>query len=245
MPTSLILFDIDGTLVDTAGAGRRAMERVFQESFGIDAIQRKTAGVRFAGMTDTRIFEALATATGLPAERFQAALPALSDAYLEALGAEMARPDPRGRIMPGIVPLLKSLESRADVRLGLLTGNLETGARIKLEPFGLNPYFPGGGFGSDHHDRRELARLAWLELRKITGIPFPALRVVVVGDTEHDVDCARANGFRAVAVESGWVSRETLEASRPDALFADLTDLADVLRALELAIDPNRVEPDQ
>lgn len=235
MPGSLILFDVDGTLIDTAGAGRRAMERVFRESFGIDAAGQAAAGVRFAGMTDTRIFEALAAAAGIPASRFTAALPALFDAYLGALETEMARPDPRRRIMPGIVPLLETLANRADVRLGLLTGNLEAGARIKLEPFGLNPYFPGGGFGSDHQDRREVARLAWLKLREITGIPFPASRVVVVGDTEHDVDCARANGFQAVAVESGWISRETLAASGPNALFADLTDQAEVLRALGLA----------
>jgi phosphoglycolate phosphatase-like HAD superfamily hydrolase len=228
----LILFDIDGTLVDTAGAGRRALEQVFHDRFGVDAATQDTSRVRFAGMTDIRIFESLAEVSGIPPERFVAALPALSKDYLQALEGEMGRPDPRRRILPGIVPLLETLSRRADARLGLVTGNLEAGARIKLEPFGLNPYFPGGGFGSDHPDRREVARKAWVELVNISGIPFPASCVTVVGDTEHDVDCARANGFRAIAVESGWVSREVLEASGPDALFRDLTDRQKVLEAL-------------
>jgi len=234
VPPVLILFDVDGTLVDTAGAGKRAMLRAFREWFGVDALEGQAGGVRFAGMTDSRIFENLAAANGIAAPQFSAALPALRESYLAALRTEMERADPRRRVMPGVVPLLDELESRANVRLGLLTGNLEAGARIKLEPFGLNRYFPGGGFGSDHHDRREVARQAWLKMRRLTGVPFEAAQVAVVGDTEHDVDCARVNGFRAIAVESGWVSRDALEAAEPHALLSDLTDRPAVLRALGL-----------
>jgi len=230
----LILFDVDGTLVDTAGAGKRAMLRAFQRSFGVDPLARDAAAVRFAGMTDSRIFEDLAAANGIVGAGFTAALPALRESYLAALEDEMARPDPCRRVMPGVLPLLEALERRRDARMGLITGNLEAGARTKLEPFGLNRYFPGGGFGSDHRDRREVARLARLKMQRLTGMRFDAGRVVVVGDTEHDVDCARANGFRAIAVDSGWVPRETLEAAGPDALFRDLTDRAAVLRAIGL-----------
>ena len=135
----------------------------------------------------------------------------------------MARHEPKRRSMPGVRPLLEALIERPDVSLGLLTGNLEAGARIKLEPFGMNRYFRGGGFGSDHSDRSEVARLAWLKLCNLTAIPFPASDVVVVGDTEHDVACARANRFRAIAVEAGWATREELQASAPDELLADLS----------------------
>jgi phosphoglycolate phosphatase-like HAD superfamily hydrolase len=231
---SLVLFDIDGTLVDTAGAGRHAIERAFTEVFEIDAVAAKARSVPFAGMTDSSIFLALAEAADIPPLRFTALRADLYRSYFRELRAEMARPEPRRRIMPGVLPLLELLERRPDCFLGLLTGNLETGARIKLEPFGLNRYFAGGGFGSDHPDRREVARVARLKLCGIAGKHFTPSSIIVIGDTEHDVDCASANGYRAVAVETGWASRERLEAARPDALLADLEDLSLVGPALGL-----------
>jgi phosphoglycolate phosphatase-like HAD superfamily hydrolase len=232
--TALILFDIDGTLVDTAGAGRIAIERAFIEVFEIDYIAAKARSVPFAGLTDSSIFQALADAAEITPLRFTALRAELHASYFRALRAEMARPEPKRCSLPGVVALLELLEDRPDCRLGLLTGNLEIGARIKLEPFGLNRFFPGGGFGSDHPDRRQVARVARLKLCGIFGIEFEPSRVVVVGDTEHDVDCARANGYRAVAVETGWASREKLEAARPDVLFDDLEDLSAVVPALGL-----------
>lgn len=234
MSSSLILFDVDGTLVDTAGAGRRAIELAFEELFSVESVTEKSAGVRFAGMTDSGIFRALATASKIDARHYERMREPLHESYLRHLTTVMASPDPKRRVMPGIEPLLEALRGRNGVHLGLLTGNLEAGARIKLEPFGLNRYFPGGGFGSDHEDRAEVARLAWRKLCDLAGFEFPASRVTVIGDTERDVGCARANGFRAVAVESGWVDRATLEATAPDALFGNLTDLRAVLHSLEL-----------
>lgn len=231
----LILFDLDGTLVDTAGAGRQALERAFGAVHGIESITAYTGQVRFAGMTDSGIFGALAQAAGIDPAVSVAKTGALHDRYLTELSAEMARPEPRRRIMPGIEPLLRELDGRDDARVGLLTGNLERGARIKLEPFGLNPYFPGGGFGSDHNERREVARVAWRTMCRLYEIEFPPERVIVVGDTEKDIDCARANGFVAVAVDAGWVSHETLLRAKPDALFDDLSDLPAVLRAFGLS----------
>ena len=230
----LILFDLDGTLVDTAGAGRQALERAFGAVHGIDSIAAFAGKVRFAGMTDSGIFRALAGAAGIDPAVFAATTEALHERYLTELSAEMARPEPRRRVMPGIEPLLRELSSRNDARVGLLTGNLERGARIKLEPFGLNPFFPGGGFGSDHAERREVARAAWRKMCRLTGVEFPPERVVVVGDTEKDVDCARANGFVAVAVDAGWIPRDVLASAKPDALFDDLSDLPAVLRAFGL-----------
>jgi phosphoglycolate phosphatase-like HAD superfamily hydrolase len=231
---SLILFDIDGTLLDTAGAGRIAIEKAFTEVFEIDYVSAKARSVPFAGMTDASIFQALAEAAEISPLRFTSLRADLHAAYFRELRSEMARPEPGRRTLPGVVELLERLEGRPDCYLGLLTGNLEIGARIKLEPFGLNRFFPGGGFGSDHPDRREVARVARLKLCDMTGIGFEPCRVVVVGDTEHDVDCARANGYRAVAVETGWGLRERLEAARPDALLRDLEDQSLVGAALGL-----------
>ena len=231
---TLILFDLDGTLVDTANAGRQAIDRAFAEIYGIESVTSSAGTVRFAGMTDSGIFRALASAAGVSPSRFTATTEALYETYYRELRTEMARPEPRRRIMPGIEPLLRELARRDDARVGLITGNLERGARIKLEPFGLNGYFPGGGFGSDHSDRREVARVAWRRICRLTGIEFPRERVVVVGDTEKDVDCARANGFISVAVDAGWVPRETLLRAEPDVLFEDLNDLPAVLRAFGL-----------
>ena len=229
----LVLFDVDGTLIDTAGAGRRAVEQAFRAIFDVDPILPRD-GVRFAGMTDPAIFLALARALGIEPEVYEGLRAPLHEAYFRALSAEMERNDPRRRVLPGVLPLLESLVRRDDVELGLLTGNLERGARIKLEPFGLNRFFAGGGFGSDDPDRAEIARIAREKIARATGLAFPPASVVVVGDTEHDVACARANGFRAVAVESGWVAREVLEHAVPDALLADLSDLGAALRALDL-----------
>ncbi|HKQ62286.1 MAG TPA: HAD family hydrolase [Candidatus Polarisedimenticolaceae bacterium] len=228
----LVLFDVDGTLVDTAGAGRRSFERAFERVFGVERVGARTGEIRFAGMTDGGLLQRLAAALDVPPERLERSRESLVRAYLEELAAELARPDPRRRALAGVPELLRALEGRPDLHLGLLTGNLEPGARLKLEPFGLNRFFRGGGFGSDHLDRREIARLAVEKLSAALGRPFERSQVVVVGDTEHDVDCARAQGFRAVAVESGWAARALLEASRPDALLPDLADLPRTLAAL-------------
>ena len=234
MRPTLILFDVDGTLIDTAGAGRRAIESAFAEIFGLDGVARRAAKVPFAGMTDLTIFRTLAEAVGIDAGEQEARRERLHQAYYRALTDEMARRDPRRRVLPGVDALLAVLRPLRGVYLGLLTGNLERGARIKLEPFGLNRYFPGGGFGSDDAERREVARRAHRKLSRLFGIPFEPAQVVVVGDTEHDVRCARANGFRAVAVDSGWVPRDELERERPDALLSDLSDLDAAMGALGL-----------
>jgi phosphoglycolate phosphatase-like HAD superfamily hydrolase len=229
MPPTFVLFDIDGTLMNTAGAGRRALEAAFHAAHGLGDVATRTARVAFAGKTDPMIIAEMAAALALsPGDAG-----ALERAYLAALVAEMGRPDPRRRVLPGVRALLEALSAREDVHLGLLTGNVEAGARAKLEPFGLNPFFATGGFGSDHGDRREVARCAVARLVAHVGREAAPRRIVVVGDTENDVDCARANGYRAVAVLTGWSTRGSLEASCPDALLQDLSDLPAALRALQ------------
>lgn len=234
MEPALILFDVDGTLVDMAGAGRRALTFAIETVFGLDGIAQHAARIRFQGKTDPAILCEIAREAGIAEADIAARTRDLCTVYVEGLRRELARPDPRRRALPGVRGLLLELDRRPDVYLGLLTGNLEEGARAKLEVFDLNRFFPDGGFASDHPDRDEIARLAVAKLSKRFGLGFHPSRVTVVGDTELDVACARANGYRAVAVDSGWVPRAALVEAAPDALLDGFTDRPAVLRALEL-----------
>jgi phosphoglycolate phosphatase-like HAD superfamily hydrolase len=225
MLQTALLFDIDGTLVDTNGAGRRAIEHAFSRQFGLDDVGPRVAPVHFAGSTDLRIFEELARVLD-GVEAYRTRREALERAYLDALRERMAEHDPERRVLPGVAALLEQLSRHADTHLGLVTGNMREGARLKLEPFGLDRFFPAGGFGFEHADRREIARIAARRVAEHAGVSFPPSRVVVIGDTPQDVDCARANGFRAVAVGTGWATQEALVASEPDALLPDLADPA-------------------
>jgi len=233
MGDKLILFDVDGTLIDTAGAGKRAMEVAFHEVFGVDGFERADS-VEYAGCTDPTIFDAVAVQLEVDLGAYRERKRTLVDCFVEALRTEMARQDERRRVLPGVRPLLENLDARPAVHLGLLTGNTERGARVKLESFDLNRFFLDGGFGSDDPDRGRIARIACHKLSERTGIPFAARDVTVVGDTHHDVACARVNGYRSVAIDTGWVPREKLEQAGPDVLLPDLED-PQVLPALDLA----------
>jgi phosphoglycolate phosphatase-like HAD superfamily hydrolase len=234
MRPTLILFDIDGTLLDAAGAGRRGLEASFRSVFGIDDIEAPASRVRFGGQSDPTIIASIAREAGLAADVVETRYVELQNAYVEALRRELSTPDPRRRVLPGVRALLDALSVRPDVALGLVTGNVEEGARAKLHAFDLNRYFPDGAYSSDHPERREIARIAHERLSRRAGFRFPSDRVMVVGDTELDIACARANGFCAIAVESEWVPREHLEAAGPDAIFSDLTDAAAVMAAMGL-----------
>jgi phosphoglycolate phosphatase-like HAD superfamily hydrolase len=235
MRPTLALFDIDGTLVDSGGAGRLALQASFRSVFGLNDILGSTSQVRFGGKTDPAIIADIAREIGIPAVDVEARYAEIQGAYLHALRTELAVPNPRRRVMPGVRPLLDLLAARPDVFLGLVTGNIEEGARTKLDAFGLNRYFVDGGYSSDHPDRSEIARIAHQRLSRRAGFRFPVDRVMVIGDTELDVLCAHDNGFRAIAVESDGVPREQLEAARPDTLLPDLTDAGAVLAAMGLA----------
>jgi len=234
MRPTLVLFDIDGTLVDSGGAGRLGLQESFRSVFGLDDIEVPVSRVRFDGKTDPTIIADIAREAGIPATEVEARYTELQESYVRALRSELAVPNPRRRVMPGVRPLLDILTSRPDVFLGLVTGNIEEGARAKLDAFALNGYFVDGGFASDHPERNEIARIAHERLSRRAGFRFPADRVMVIGDTELDIRCARANAFRAIAVVSGSVSRERLEAAGPDTLLPDLADASAVLAAMGL-----------
>lgn len=218
----LLLFDIDGTLITSGGAGERALRVALKDQFGIDD-DLKT--VEIAGRTDSGIVRQICRRHGLAEtpENFAKFL----DGYLYRL-AELL-PQVQGRLLPGIIPLLEALKAREDVVLGLLTGNIERGAKLKLDHYGVWHYFEFGAFADDHHDRNELGRFACSRAFERKGVEFPPEQIYVLGDTPHDVSCARAFGAKAIAIATGIFSQVQLAEHAPDYLFEDLSDLDAVL----------------
>ena len=221
----VLLFDIDGTLVLTGGAGQRAMARAFEELFAVSAA---FGDIQMAGRTDTWILSSAAAAHGI----LPSALSAFQDAYLAHLERELEPPNPRKTIMPGIRPLLDTLALREDTYLALLTGNYEKAARLKLEHFDLWRYFPCGAFADDGSDRNSLLPKALARVRACGGPAVQPVEVIVVGDTPHDVACALAWGATPVGVATGPFSAQQLRDSGAATVFEDLSDSAAFLKLL-------------
>lgn len=217
----LHLFDVDGTLIRADGAGRTALSRAFAQVFRLDqeTVDAAVHRVELRGRIDPWIHDQIARYLGLDLER---RYPELVKAYLDHLRRCLAAQP--GRVLPGVLSLLHTLTQRDDAALGLLTGNLRAGARIKLKACGLPDFFPEGGFGEDGPDRPSLGRIAHRRCERLLGANIPPGQVVVIGDTEHDVHTARACGFLAVAVATGWTDPAILRASSPDLYLDDLTD---------------------
>jgi phosphoglycolate phosphatase-like HAD superfamily hydrolase len=224
----LLLFDIDGTLVLTGGAGSRAMTRAFAQTHGLEDALRK---VDLAGRTDRIIMRDALTHAGLPHEDVD--VDAFRSAYCAALREEITQAGTGRRgLLPGVRPLLDALAGREDVRLALLTGNFRASAEIKLAQFDVWRYFTWGAFADDAIERDDLIAVAHARHETEHGHVIAPDSVVVIGDTPHDIRCARAGGAKAVAVATGNYDLASLERHRPDALFADLTDTPAVLAAL-------------
>jgi phosphoglycolate phosphatase-like HAD superfamily hydrolase len=222
------LFDIDGTLVLSGGAGGRAMTRAFEELYGVrDAF----IGVPFNGRTDAWIVGRTAEAHHVDA----GTLASFKPLYLKYLAQELQEPGPRKGVMPGIRPLLDALSARDDVFLALLTGNFAEGARIKLEYFDLWRYFTCGAFGDVVHERNHLLADALAQVTACSGLPADASHTIVIGDTPLDVGVALYGGARSIGVATGSHTSEELRASGADVVFADLSDLEEVLAVLERA----------
>jgi phosphoglycolate phosphatase-like HAD superfamily hydrolase len=221
MARYLVLFDIDGTLVLTGGAGTRAMTRAFTDVLGIaDGL----AGVSLAGRTDLAIAQEVVARWGRVAEAAPSWLDMFRSRYCECLEEEIELDGSGKRVLPGVPELLDVLASRSDTALALLTGNLEEGARIKLEHFGLWRYFGFGAFGEDVTDRNQLFPLA-LQRAREQGLPqFEGPAVLVVGDTPYDVACAKSGGARAIGVATGPYSASALRQCGADVVLDDLSD---------------------
>jgi phosphoglycolate phosphatase len=226
--SKIILFDIDGTLVLTGGAGGRAMTLAFEELFGIPEAFRSTS---MPGRTDAWILSDAATAHGIAHDQ----LFRFHDVYLSHLAREIHQPGSRKGVMPGIRPLLDALTSRPDVYLALLTGNYERSARLKLEYFDLWKYFSCGAFGDDAPHRNVLVPKALARVEACAGLTFAAADAIVIGDTPLDVGCAAHVGARSLAVATGSHSVEELRAAGADDVLSDLSDTDEVLRVLRIA----------
>ncbi len=220
----LVLFDIDGTLLSAGRAARESVLAAIETVYGWTGCADSHD---FSGKTDPQIIRELIL-EAIGDDRCEALLERALDVYLSELSRRLT---PGAVVLkPGVGELLARLAAESGVTLALLTGNLEPGARIKLEPPGFNSYFPFGAFGSDSADRYQLPSIAVERARARTGITFSGKSIVIVGDSVHDVGCGRTLGVRSVAVATGPTRPERLAAERPDAL---LESFADVDRAAE------------
>ena len=214
----------------TGGAGARAMASAFEDVFGV---RQGLAGIPMAGRTDAWILEqaVMAHQVSLNAARAES----FRESYLAKLSSEVHEPGPRKGIMPGVRALLDQLADRDDVYLALLTGNLEGGARVKLEYFDLWRYFQTGAFGDEVRDRNELLHLA-LERVKTSGGPARPSEISVIGDTPLDVAVAKTGGARSIAVATGGYDAATLAATGADVVLENFSDLPAALTALGVTL---------
>jgi phosphoglycolate phosphatase-like HAD superfamily hydrolase len=213
----LLLFDIDGTLLRVTDGTNRAVQHAVSSVTGRPV---STEGVSFSGRTDPEIFRDVLRASGVADP--EPVLDEVLSTYVEA-AQDAIRPD-HVETLPGIPPLLSALSGREDVFLGLLTGNVEPIAYHKLRRVGLADHFGAGAFGSDHADRGRLPPVALRRASSRSGRSFTLRRTVIIGDTQHDIQCARTAGSRAVAVCTGRFARSDLQPHTPDLLFDDLRD---------------------
>jgi len=226
MRDSLLLWDIDGTLVCTDRAGERSLLILIRDLYGRDLGDKLP--VVLQGRTDTSITRDILDYLGIsitPEEekRFR-------EAYLALLPKTL--PAGNSRLHPGIREALDAVQAHPEIHQGLLTGNHEEGARLKLSHLGIWHYFEFGAYADDSHIRNELGPFALARAKKKLGIEFPPERVFIIGDTPHDVACGKAIGAKTIAVATGSFSVAELEAEKPTHTFADLSDTQALLKAV-------------
>jgi len=226
---TVVLFDIDGTLLLSDGAGKRAIHAALLEAFG-------TVGDSdhwFDGKTDRQIVRELMRSEGFTDEEINGRLDSVLDRYVLHLQCELADQAFTPMAFRGVSELLSLLSQRSDVSMGLLTGNVREGAIHKLRRVGIDPaLFPFGAFGSDHEHRHELPAIAQQRASEHLRRRVPGESMVIIGDTPADVTCGRGVGARAIGVATGRYTIPELEAHSPQAVFSDLTDTEAVLNAI-------------
>lgn len=226
----LVLFDIDGTLLKTDGVARQAIHAALLAETGAADPE---GAVRFDGKTDPQIIRELLLLTAHPAAEDGVRIDAVCRRYLELLEIGLAEAPHATRLCPGVPELLAALEARGDALLGLLTGNLVDGARLKLTAGGLDfARFRVGAFGSDAAVRSELPAIAARRARSLMGREPAGSEMVIIGDTPNDMTCGQALGVRAIGVGTGHYRPEELLAAGGHAAFDDLSDAALLLDAI-------------
>lgn len=221
----LLLFDIDGTLINSGGAGMEALKRALTERFGIED---NLEDIEIAGMTDSGIVVSILNKHKIPANAENIA--AFLDSYVHFLSHELPRR--KGKLLPGVLELLKKLKARKHVILGLLTGNVSRGAQLKLGHYGVWHFFEFGAFADDHADRNQLGSFAQARAKERHGREFAPEEIDVIGDTPRDIACGKALGARTIAVATGSWSREKLAEHHPDILIDDFSDVERLIDTL-------------
>ena len=223
----LILWDIDGTLIVSHGAGVRAMEKALTKRFGVKV---DLGAIDWAGRTDSWITGEVFRHCGLP-DTPQNSHDYL-ETYLELLPHELAH-GPQGQVLPGVFELLETLHRRTDVAQGLLTGNLKRGAEFKLTHYKVWHYFEFGAFADDSPRRNDLGPHALRRARERHAVEFAPDRTFIIGDTPHDIECGNVIGARTIAVATGKFSVAELAAHQPTAVFENFADTAAFLRVID------------
>jgi len=227
MLNKLVLFDIDGTLLTVGNINRQTLIDALIEVYDTEGSARQH---NFAGKMDSVIIYEVLQSTGLTDKEIALGFEQVKQTYIE-LFRQQAKADDI-ILMNGIPELLASLSERDDILLGLLTGNFEGSGRHKLHLPSINHYFSFGAFADDARHRNDLPAIAVERARNITGKTFTPQEVIIIGDTEHDIRCARAIEARCIAVATGNYSSETLLEHKPDALFEDFSDTEKVIRSI-------------
>jgi len=215
----LLLFDIDGTLVDTGGKGMAALRKTAVEVFGGDGPQLDLAGSTDLGILENLYVHFKVDATDEQTHRF-------FDAYHRHLDASLESNPADGRVLDGVIELLEKLAQAKNAKLGLLTGNTSLGAGIKLRHYGLGHHFTFGAYGSDRADRKLLGPIALERAFAMTGHAFQANRTLIIGDTPKDIACAHAVGAKCLAVATGQFSAEQLEKAGADWVLGSLREFS-------------------
>lgn len=234
-PHRLVLFDIDGTILTTV---RQAWENPFKDAMEQalaetgDPRKIDTSKYRPGGKTDTQIIHEILDQNGLEESHVGELLPKIRLRYLSLLKEVTEKNPGYVTLKPGVRELLEDLHRHPDVLLGLLTGNFEEGARIKLGVHGLNGYFAFGAFGENARQRSELPQRAVDAAKHYKEHPFSAKEIVIIGDTPNDIHCGRDLHVRTIAVATGPFSVEQLQAEKPDFVFLNLADKEKVLSAI-------------
>src|SRR5438045_7743572 len=225
MQKRLLLFDIDGTLIHSGGAGVEALKLALKERFGI---KDDLHDIEIAGMTDSGIVISSVNNHKTPTTADNIA--AFLDSYVYFLSLELPRR--KGKLLPGVLELLENLKTRKHLVLGLLTGNVSRGAQLKLGHYGVWHFFEFGAFADDHHDRNELGAFAQARAKEKHGREFSAEAIDVIGDTPRDIACGTALGARPVAAATRSRSRQKLAEHHPEILIDDLSDVDRLINTL-------------
>ena len=221
----LLLFDIDGTLIHSGGAGIQALKSALAERF---SVVDDLSDIEIAGMTDSGIVVSILNKHNIPATNEN--ISAFLDSYVHFLSLELPRR--KGKLLPGVLELLEKLKSRKHLVLALLTGNVSRGAQLKLEHYGVWHFFEFGAFADDHQDRNQLGSFARARAKEKHSREFSAAETDVIGDTPRDIACGKALGARTIAVATGNWSHAQLAKYQPDFLIDDLSNVDSIIDTL-------------